>query len=259
MRTIIIAMGAVAAIASSIAGIGAAKAGEAEEAAGRQVFNHCIACHAIEPGKQGFGPDLHGVVGRPAASIPTFVYSEALKASKILWTEANIRRWISGNDSMVPGTRMRHVAITDRTEQDYLIAFLKTLPGEPRDHAVEAGWLLDSAVDTLKRDGAKKAFAEFNQHDGAFVSGELYVFVFTMNGKYAASGADPALVGKDAHDLKDAAGKYLVREMIDLARKQGSGAVDYVWLNRADNKVEPKHSIIKRVGEYIVGVGYYLH
>ena len=28
---------------------------------------------------------------------------------------------------MVPGTRMRHVAITDPAEQDYLISFLRTL------------------------------------------------------------------------------------------------------------------------------------
>ena len=33
----------------------------AEEAAGRQVFEHCIACHFIDPGKQGFGPNLHGI------------------------------------------------------------------------------------------------------------------------------------------------------------------------------------------------------
>ena len=106
----------------------AAKAdGTAEEAAGRIVFDHCIACHFIEPGKQGFGPNLHGVVGRPAASLPAFVYSESLKKSNIVWTEANLRKWVSGNDKFVPGTRMRHVSITDPTEQTYLIAFLKSL------------------------------------------------------------------------------------------------------------------------------------
>ena len=106
----------------------AAKADEtAEQAAGRKVFDHCIACHFIDPGKQGFGPNLHGVLGRPAASLPGFVYSEGLSKSGIVWTEANLRKWVSGNDKFVPGTRMRHVAITDKTEQDYLIAFLKSL------------------------------------------------------------------------------------------------------------------------------------
>jgi cytochrome c len=104
-----------------------AKAETAEEAAGRAVFNHCIACHFIEPGKQGFGPNLHGVVGRPAATVPGFVYSSALSKSGLVWTEDNLRKWIAANDKLVPGTRMRHVGITDKAEQTYLIAFLKTL------------------------------------------------------------------------------------------------------------------------------------
>lgn len=96
-------------------------------AQGQQVFHHCAGCHSLDSAKNAFGPSLIGVVGRPAASTPRFAYSDALKASNIVWTEANLRKWIAGNDSFVPGTRMRHVAITDPAEQDYLIAFLKTL------------------------------------------------------------------------------------------------------------------------------------
>ena len=236
----------------------AAYADEAEVAAGRQVFNHCIACHAIDPGKLGFGPDLHGVVGRAAGSLPNFQYSPALQKSEFIWTEANLRRWVSGNDKMIPGTRMRHIAITDPAEQTYLITFLKSLEAPPRDFAKEAEVLLTRAVDKLNADGPDAAFAAFNQHKGDFVYGELYVFVFDMKGKYMASGANPKLAGQNAIDLKDAEGKYIVRSMIDMAKKDGSGIIDYVWLNRADNHVENKRSIIRRSGDYIVGVGYYL-
>lgn len=114
-------------VALAMIGAGPAFADPAMEAAGRQVFNKCVACHFIEPGKQGFGPDLHGIVGRKAASKPGFEYSVALKGAGIVWSEENLRRWIANNDGIVPGTRMRHVAITDPAEQDYLIAFLKTL------------------------------------------------------------------------------------------------------------------------------------
>lgn len=99
----------------------------AEEAAGKQVFHQCAACHSLDSSKNAFGPSLYNVVGRKAGSMPRFDYSEALKASNITWTENNLRQWIAGNDKFVPGTRMRHVAITDRAEQDYLIAFLKAL------------------------------------------------------------------------------------------------------------------------------------
>lgn len=99
----------------------------AEEAAGKQLFHQCAACHALDSSKNAFGPSLYNVVGRKAGSIPRFDYSDALKGSNITWTEDTLRQWIAGNDKFVPGTRMRHVAITDRAEQDYLIAFLKSL------------------------------------------------------------------------------------------------------------------------------------
>ncbi len=98
------------------------------EAAGRQIFNHnCTACHSLEPSKNAFGPNLIGVVGRKAASMPRFSYSKALESSNITWTEDNLRKWIADNEGFVPGTRMRHVAIKDQAEQDYLISFLRTL------------------------------------------------------------------------------------------------------------------------------------
>ena len=96
--------------------------------AGRQIFNHnCTACHSLEPSKNTFGPSLIGVVGRDAASMPRFSYSDAMKNSGITWTEDNLRKWIADNEGLVPGTRMRHVSITDQAEQDYLISFLRSL------------------------------------------------------------------------------------------------------------------------------------
>ena len=97
------------------------------QAAGKELFNKCSACHSLDESKNAFGPSLIGVVGRKAASLPRFAYSDALRNSDITWTDENLRKWIAGNDTFVPGTRMRHVEITDKAEQDYLIAYLKTL------------------------------------------------------------------------------------------------------------------------------------
>ncbi|HVI49743.1 MAG TPA: cache domain-containing protein [Candidatus Sulfotelmatobacter sp.] len=123
----------------------------------------------------------------------------------------------------------------------------------------QAKALLDKAVAELQMDGPEKAFAQFNDPKSGYTIGELYVFVFDLKGKYEASGANPSLTGTDAHDLHDAEGKFLVREMIALAKSKGHGRVDYVWLNRADNQVEKKRSLVQRVGDHIVGVGYYLN
>ncbi|MGB0747847.1 MAG: c-type cytochrome [Magnetospiraceae bacterium] len=99
---------------------------DAQTAAGLQVFSRCKGCHSLDPSKNTFGPNLRGVYMRPAASLPRFQYSEALKGSGIVWNEENLRSWIAGNDVFVGGTRMRHVAIADALEQDYLLAFLKS-------------------------------------------------------------------------------------------------------------------------------------
>ncbi|EME69494.1 cache sensor protein [Paramagnetospirillum caucaseum] len=234
-----------------------AGAATVEEIAGSHVFERCKACHSAESGKQGFGPNLHGVVGRPAASLPTFMYSEALKAANIVWTEDNLRAWIAGNDKVVPGTRMRHVAVTDRAEQDYLIAYLKTFGDSMGPE--QARVLLERAVGKLRSDGPDKAFPAFNDPKGGFIARDLYVFVFDMNGRYMASGGNPRLTGSDAANLHDAEGKAIVREMINIANAAGKGEVDYMWLNRVDNRVEKKRSMIQRVGDHIVGVGYYFH
>jgi cytochrome c len=97
------------------------------QAAGQEIFKKCGACHSADGSKNTFGPSLVGVINRKAASLPRFAYSDALKKSGLIWTEANLRRWVAGNDILVPGTRMRHVQITDMAEQNYLLAYLKSL------------------------------------------------------------------------------------------------------------------------------------
>jgi signal transduction histidine kinase len=142
----------------------------------------------------------------------------------------------------------------------FAVSALTVSPAMAENRALpqQAQALLDKAAAKLNKDGPEQAFAAFNSRDGGFVAHELYVFAFDMTGRYMASGANPKLVGSDAHELKDAEGKMLVKEMIDVSKTKGKGEIDYVWLNRADNRVEKKHSIYQAVNGYILGVGYYL-
>jgi cytochrome c len=50
--------------------------------AGERLWRQCQACHALNPGQNGVGPYLHGVVGRPKHSAEGFGYSDAL----LRWT-----------------------------------------------------------------------------------------------------------------------------------------------------------------------------
>jgi cytochrome c len=72
---------------------------------GKDLFaKRCAGCHALEIDREG--PRLRGVCGRPAAAIPTFEYSEALRKSRIHWTRETLDRWLTDADKVVPGADM---------------------------------------------------------------------------------------------------------------------------------------------------------
>ena len=104
---------------------------QAMEIAGQKVLaDRCAVCHAQKVGARPLGPSLRGAVGRPAASVAGFPYSDALKKSGLTWTDDNLRAWIADPSHTVPGTLMPHVSLSDPAEQLYVIAYLKTLSGK---------------------------------------------------------------------------------------------------------------------------------
>ena len=104
---------------------GAAQAGNA--ANGAVVFQRCALCHSADKnGGNGVGPNLYGVAGRKAASLPDFPYSPALKKSGITWTDAKLKAWVSGPARVVPGTRMTFAGLTDPKQADDVVAYLHT-------------------------------------------------------------------------------------------------------------------------------------
>ena len=93
--------------------------------AGKTLFEaECRRCHAVEPTDSSYGPPLENIVGRGAGTYPDYDYSIALEASGIVWTPAALRAWMEDNDGFMPGTKMRHVGIEDRTVQDFILSYL---------------------------------------------------------------------------------------------------------------------------------------
>jgi len=103
-------------------------AGNAER--GKVLFQQsCALCHSTGlPGTPltGQGPLLAGLMGRPAASLPSFGYSKALQASGVTWDAASVDQFLSGPGAMVPGTLMV-VTVPVPADRADLIAFLGTL------------------------------------------------------------------------------------------------------------------------------------
>jgi cytochrome c len=128
----------------------------------------------------------------------------------------------------------------------------------PRATPEQALSILWRAVDELKRRGPD-SFAQFNDINGGFVRDDSYVFVVGMKDlRMYAHGTMPRLIGKNVGDLTDASGEQIIRKMVDIVNSKGEGSLNYKWRNPITGKIENKSTFLKRVGEYMVAVGYYL-
>jgi cytochrome c len=95
---------------------------------GAAVFMRCEVCHNAErDGGNGLGPNLFGVVGRKAASLPGFSYSPALRKSGIVWTNIELKQWVAHPAMLVPGTRMVFAVLSNPSDVNDLVAYLDTL------------------------------------------------------------------------------------------------------------------------------------
>ena len=95
------------------------------QALGAQAFNQCRACHTLQSdGRNGAGPNLHGLFGREAGSSPGFNYSPALKASGLRWDDDTLDRFLAAPQKAVPGSRMP-VSVSDPARRAALINYLK--------------------------------------------------------------------------------------------------------------------------------------
>ncbi len=88
---------------------------------GQTLYQTCSGCHSLD--ENDVGPKHRGVVVRHAGSVPGFSYSPALKASGLTWTKANLDRWLTNPQALVPGARMFFSVRDPQTRAD-IIAYL---------------------------------------------------------------------------------------------------------------------------------------
>jgi cytochrome c len=103
--------------------------GDAEK--GEKTFNACKACHDVEKGVNKVGPTLKGVVGRKAASVADYKYSEAMiakGAEGIVWDEATLAAYLPDPKAFVPKTKMAYAGLKKPEDVANVIAYLKAHP-----------------------------------------------------------------------------------------------------------------------------------
>jgi cytochrome c len=104
---------------------------EGDAAKGEKVFAKCKACHEVEKGVNKVGPTLKGIVGRKAASVEGYKYSEAMLAKGaegVVWDEATLTAYLPDPKAYVPKTKMAFAGLKKPEEVADIIAYLKAHP-----------------------------------------------------------------------------------------------------------------------------------
>jgi cytochrome c len=94
--------------------------------------NQCGTCHVVSPTPEPRqGPNLYGVLGRPAGKMKGFKYSPALAKAKHAWTREKLDAWLTDSARLVPGTVMNYRQ-ADATIRGRIIDYLAAAGGAAR-------------------------------------------------------------------------------------------------------------------------------
>jgi hypothetical protein len=106
------------------------------------------------------------------------------------------------------------------------------------------------------------SFPKFKGKDSAFLFAGTYIWIHSADtGKTLMHPIKYKMEGMPLLNLKDANGKLFFAEMTDVAKKSGSGWVEYVWPKPGEKEPAPKVSYVKLAKHdgkaYVVGCGVY--
>jgi cytochrome c2 len=97
-------------------------------AVGKQIFARCAICHSDTKGAPNkIGPNLWGIVGSKAGTVPGFNFSAAMKNSGITWTDEKLEAYVMHPQKVVPGNRMPFGGLSSHKQAEDLVAYLNTL------------------------------------------------------------------------------------------------------------------------------------
>jgi cytochrome c len=93
-------------------------------------FAVCGACHESTAGAgPSLGPNLFGIGGRKAGSVPGYDYSDAMKAYGQPWTADTLQAFILDPAKTVPGNKMDYPGASDAATAKAIADYLMSLKG----------------------------------------------------------------------------------------------------------------------------------
>jgi polar amino acid transport system substrate-binding protein len=116
---------------------------------------------------------------------------------------------------------------------------------------------VDEARDYALENGRAKALAAFNDPEGEFVAGDLYVFAYDFQGEALSLPFQHELLGTDQLEATDSNGVAFIRDLSGLAGT-GSGETYYTNPNPIDEREELKLSYSSKMDDgWWLGAGIY--
>lgn len=114
------------------------------------------------------------------------------------------------------------------------------------------------AADYAREHGRTDAIFAFNNPDGEFVRGELYIFAYDTNGTVLALPFQQGFIGTNRSGVQDSIGVACIDGMSRIAA-EGGGSICYVYPNPARGYAEElKLGYVLPVDEtWFVGSGIY--
>lgn len=143
--------------------------------------------------------------------------------------------------------------VADKEGKKYFIA-CGYYPDADKQQAKE---LVSKGFQYLKSHGIGTAAEEFSsKQNDTFRYGDLYLFLYDMNGKVIAHGSNSEFIGKNHIDLKDDEGDFYVKEVI--TKLQGDNQ-NVLMNHRIKNAFQSIYAekVSMGTGDYIVGCGFY--
>lgn len=119
---------------------------------------------------------------------------------------------------------------------------------------------VNKACELINQEG-KAGFAKLQGKGSEFIFAGTYIWVNDMDGVMLMHPIKYKMNGNDILDIKDANGKRLFAEFIDVCKTKGSGWVDYLWPKPGEKMPSQKISFVKKAmcdgKEVVVGCGIY--
>jgi cytochrome c len=105
----------------------AAVAQSGDATRGERLFNQqCKSCHTVDKdGRNGIGPNLHGMFGHKAGAMQGFAFSEAMQKSGIVWDDKSVAEYLKDPKARVPDGKMVYAGLKQQAQLDDMIAYLK--------------------------------------------------------------------------------------------------------------------------------------